>query len=498
MPPSSSTSPARPTTVIGVTTRSAGNKPSLGEAVAGVSGISPVGVVVSDNLRRGTLTAMADLVAKADAQLAIFRRTLEESARVELASRSRATHLSESLDAGVRIIEALDAKLVKARGTEHLLENARVALDGLSTLVTQVRTGRAELDELIAKHVRQRKTDLEQSLVEQHAEIESVMKQQRSALDTRLEEARVEAGHAADEVAALVRTAKDEAQAVVAGLEEALRSDAGRLSTLLAQRADNVRARLEESLARGEERLNEIRQQAEDLSTAGLDRAKEICDRAERLLGAPETEDAEPTPGSLLGAIHQGQSLISRVDETVLRLAVLADNGDQIREGVEKAIAEGEALSSSHREQSRTLLAAITEGARAAREVQVSLDESAKQTGQALARADHAAATIRDLSALVESLQAIAEQQAARVKAAEESINSTIAKAGEAAQSLNRCLEHVTTQAGDLVTLAKDIAQLIERGETLRDGKPASSSDEQGSSDDTSKSKSRKGSRKAA
>ncbi len=498
MPPAAP-SVMKPPAAIGVTVRSAASRGPADMPGGGGGGASPLGVVVSEGARRSTLTAMADLVAKADAQLAVFRRTLEESARVEQLSRTRSAHLSESLDAGVKLVEALDAKLVRARGTEQTLEQAKNALDGLTTLVTQIRAGRSELDGLIARHARQRKADLEQALADQQAQIESAMKEQRAALDARLEDARAEAGQAAEDVAALVRSAKEEAQAVVAGLEEALKSDAGRLSTLLAQRADNVRARLEESLERGQQRLDEIRRQAEELSTAGLERAQAICDRAEALLGVPETEDAERTQeaGGLLGAISRGEGLISRVDETVLRLAVLADNGDQIREGVEKAIAEGEALSAEHRRQSQTLQAAITEGAKAAREVQASLDASAQQTGEALARADHAAATVRDLSALVESLQAMAEQQAQRAKAAEHALDKAIARAGEATQSINRCLEHVTTQAGDLVTLARDIARLIERGEALKNG-PVAQGEEQRGADDEPKGKGRKGTRKAA
>jgi hypothetical protein len=338
-----------------------------------------------------------DVVVRAQAQIAVLRRALEEGSRLRDETLASNRRLGECLDAGVRVIEQLDIKTHRAEQAAGVLDRATTTLDALSAITEQIDAARASLQSFAV----------------------TCESEQRAAMEgARLQAAR--------------------------GLADAAHDMESR-----------VQAAREQSIV-----------EASRIAGDAIERAKVIEQRVAALVGVPETmTEGEAPPRSLAAAMHEGSSLLKRVEDSVLRIAMMAGDADEIRESVATALADGAAFAETHATQMAELRASMDQGINEAAAASEQILRTSEDYRAVAAGIEKSTSQVRELAGVLDALRVSTGAQIERSRAAEESLRQTIEQANGAAQAVSRCLEQVTSQAGDLVRVARDVASLIARAE---------------------------------
>jgi hypothetical protein len=339
--------------------------------------------------------AEGDVVVRAQAQIVVLRRALEEGARLRDETQASNRRLGECLDAGVRVIEQLDIKTSRAEQAAGVLDRATTTLDALSAITEQVDAARSGLQSFAV----------------------TCESEQRAAMEAARSHATKELADAARDIEARVQAAREQSVA-----------------------------------------------EASRIADDAVERARLIEQRVTALVGVPEM-DAEDPARSLAEAMHEGTSLLKRVEDSVLRIAMMAGDADEIRESVATALAEGAEFAETHAMQMAELRASMDQGIRDAAAASEQILRSSEENRAVASGIEKSTAQVRELAGMLDALRVSTGAQIERSRAAEESLRQTIEQASGAAQAVSRCLEQVTSQAGDLVRVARDVASLIARAE---------------------------------
>lgn len=460
--------------------------------------------------------SLAQLLERSQSQVMVLRRALDEAATMERSAISRNAEMHQRLEQSRRFGAEFDKRLEDAARAAGALPQAAAALKGLEALIAEMRRIQTGAEQRFAEQVAKAQRETELSLGERfertHHELKARCQEFEKAFDAELDNAAerlrgivegyerrlVDQEHRFEERLGELASRIAESEGKVehahqrvadhisgawGTIETRLKSEHDRLSADIDRKGAGVQARLSLILDSAAERVDILETQGARLSGEIEARARVMCDRASKVLGfnvsserGEELPERGEKPGSVLSALEKLRDALHDSDSAAIRLSALVERATEMSGRVSTAAEEARSLVGEREAEIARVRAAVDQGLERLAQFEASLNDAGTRHAASvdeLNRVREAMTTARqDLEAMAAASAFHAEQvreHESRLDEARRQADASAENARVRARALDRAMEEVTAQAGELVSMARDVSTLIERAKATRE-----------------------------